>query len=300
MKQLNFPVNEAKPLIKIPKVIPQIGFLGGEQGEEIDVSIKTDYKDFSVMQIGNYFGGIVRGSNSFYVVGVQSKLSVGVRVANQADLETAIRTDALDLSRTYEDTGLVLRTDGYPNLYLAGNLMKQVQERLGKKTKMPVMIPFCGMEIVKDQDSPYGLAFNLKENAEVHYAPILNKSKGSNFTFQNIDVKTGLPIGVGNGNRTLCIRNSGLSKLCLGGVLHLDSGDGGLANSDYDHRVVLISTAESESQILTDSRNANQGGSQPVLDSKLTELQLERDAEISGINERYSSMYIVKLIDLFA
>jgi len=145
-----FPVDEAKPLITIPKNIPQIGFLGGEQGKEINDFIKRDYKDFSVMQVGNYSNGKVLGSNPFYAVGVQSKLPFGVRVANQSDLENAMQIGALNLSGTYEDSGLVLRTNGDPNSYLAGNLMKQVKERLGKKAKMPVMIPLYGMELVKD------------------------------------------------------------------------------------------------------------------------------------------------------
>ncbi|MCX6749377.1 MAG: hypothetical protein NTW17_01365 [Candidatus Pacearchaeota archaeon] len=170
-----FPVNEAKPLIEIPTDIPQIGFLGGEQGREIDSSIKKDYKDFPVMRVGNYSGGVVKGSNPFYVVGVQSKLSSGIRVSTQGDLETAIRiANSLELRGTYEDTGLVLRTEGNPNAYLAQKLMKQVKDRTGERTRMPVMIPLCGIELVKDQDSPQGLAFKLKEDVEIIYAPILN------------------------------------------------------------------------------------------------------------------------------
>ena len=86
----NFPVDKARPLIVIPKDIPQIGSLGGEQGKEIDASIKKDYRDFSVMQVGSYSNGKVTGSNPFYAVGVQSKLPFGVRVSTQSDLENAM------------------------------------------------------------------------------------------------------------------------------------------------------------------------------------------------------------------
>jgi hypothetical protein len=269
----NFPVDEARPLIAIPKDIPQIGFLGGEQGKEINDSIKRDYKDFSVMQVGNYSDGKIRGSNPFYAVGVQSKLPFGVRVASQSDLETAMRIGVLDLSETYEDPDLVLRTDGDPNSYLAGNLMKQVKYRFGKRTKMPVMIPLYGMELVKDQDSLHGLAFKLKEDAQIIYAPILKKSSGSNFNYEDIDVKTGLPTKVGKGNRTLWTRDSGLSRCFLDRDSNLLSSDSGLAYSGGNGRVVLVSTAE--------------GGSQAFFNEKLNELQKIKDEKIAKINEDY-------------
>lgn len=233
-----FPVNQARPLIEIPKDIPQIGYLGGEEGREINNSIRKDYKDFSVLQVGEYSDNLVKGSNSFYVVAVQSRLQNGIRVASQSDLERAIRMRALDLSRTYEDTSLVLRTEGNPNSYLAGNLMKQVKDRFGKKVKMPVMLPLYGFDIVKDQNSPYGLVFKLKENAEIHYAPILNKSNNSNF--KDIDSKTGLPTKVGEGNRTLWTRDSGLSGLYLSRGLDLYSSNDILAGSNDYGRVVLL------------------------------------------------------------
>jgi hypothetical protein len=264
-----FPVNEARLLIAIPKDIPQIGFFGGEQGREINKSIQKDYNNFNVLQVGNYSEGVIKGSNPFYAIAVQSRLPSGVRVANQADLETAMKNGVLDLSRTYEDTGLVLRTDGNPNSYLAGNLMEQVKERLGKGAKMPVMIPFYGMELAKDQNSPYGLAFKLKDDTEINYAPILNKSNGSDFTSEDIDVKTGLPTKVGKGNRILWTGDSGLSRLFLNWSLDLDSDNDDLAGSDGDGRVVLVSTAEGSSQAF------------------LAELQRTRDAKIAQANEIY-------------
>jgi len=234
----NFPVSEAKPLIAIPKDISQIGFFGGENAKEIDASIKRDYKDFSVMQIGNYSNGKIRGSNPFYVVGVQSKLPFGVRVATQSDLETAMRINALNLSGTYEDTGLVLMGVGNPNLYLSINLMNQVKKRLGKNTKMPVMIPLYGIELVKDKYSPHGLAFKLKDNAEINYAPILKKPN-SNFNYEDINIKTGLPTKLRKGNRILWTRDSGLSRLLLNENLNIVSNDGDLANSISSGILVL-------------------------------------------------------------
>lgn len=265
-----FPVNEARLLIENPKDILQIGFLGGEEGKEINDSIKADYKDFKALQVGSYSGDVVRGSNPFYAVAVQSEIPLGVRVATQADLEKALKT-GMDLSGTYEDTGLVLRSGDNPNKYLARNLIAQVKGRLGKKAKMPVMIPLYGMELVKDQDSPHGLAFKLKEDAEIVYSPILNKQ--GNFNSEDVDEKTGLPKRTGEGNRTLYTTNSGLSRLYLYYYLSLYSGNDYLTDSNDDGRVVLVSTAE--------------GGSQDFLNGKLAKLQTERDLQLAKINERY-------------
>jgi hypothetical protein len=253
-----FPVSESRYLF------------GGEQGKEINEAIQKDYNGFNVLQVGRYSGGVVKGSNPFYAIAVQSRLPSGVRVAKQADLEIAMREDTLDLSGTYEDTGLVLRTDRNPNSYLAGNLMKQVKERLGKGAKMPVMIPLYGMELAKDQDSPHGLAFKLKDDAELNYAPILNKSNGSDFNSEDIDAKTGLPTKVGKGNRILWTRDSGLSGLYLVRGLGLGSGSGDLTVSGGSGRVVLVSTAEGSSQVF------------------LAELQRTRDAKIAQINGIYA------------
>lgn len=273
MEANKFPVNQARPLIEIPKDIPQIGFFGGKQGKEINDSIRKDYRDISALQIADYSKNIVRGSNPFYAVAVQSKLPFGVRVAGQGDLETAMRIGALDLSGTYEDTGLVLRTGGNPNSYLAGNLMKQVNDRLGKKAKMPVVVPLYGLELVKDQDSPHGLAFKLKENAEITYAPILNQSSNSNFGSEDVDPKTGLPTKVGKGKRILYVRDSGLSRLYLYRYLYLNSNNDYLADSNANGRVVLVSTAE--------------GGSQAFFNERLSELQKTRDAQIAQIADNY-------------
>jgi hypothetical protein len=273
MVKNTFPVSESKPLIVIPTDIPQIGFLGGDEGKEMNDSINRDYKGFPVLKVGNYSNGLIKGSNPFYAVAVQSKLPSGVRVASQSDLEKAMKLGALDLRGTYEDTGLVLRTEEDPNLYLAKNLIDQVNQRLGKKAKMPVMIPLYGLELKKDSSTSNGLSFKLKDDAEIIYAPILNKD-GASFSSEDIDDKTGLPKKLGSGSRTLYTRNSGLSGLCLCGYLDLGSYGSDLAYSGDDGRVVLVSTAV--------------GGSQTVFQDRLKDLQTQRDAEIEKINGRYN------------
>ena len=240
MTNNSLPVNKAKPLVEVPQNVPLIGSLGGEQGKEINDAIKKDFAGISALQVGNYSEGIVKASNPFYAVAVQKRLQEGVRVASQADLEKALKWGVLDLRGTYEDTGLVLRTEGEPNSYLASNLMIQAKARLDKKVKMPVMIPLYGLELAKDQNSPYGLSFKLGDNAEIISAPILNKGDG-NFSSRNINAETGLPKKLGNGDRTLYTRQGGLSWLCLFRDLDLYSNDENLADSNGDGRVVLVS-----------------------------------------------------------
>ncbi len=263
------PISKAVPLVAIPSVIPHIGYLGGEGGEEINDSIRKDYKKFDVLKVGNYKDGIVKGSNPFYAVAVQNRLPSNYRVASQADVELAMRVGAFDFRGTYEDTGLVLRTEGEPNSYLAKHLMSQVKGRGFKE--MPVMIPLSGLGLVEDKNSNHGLSFKLKDNAEITYAPILNK--GGNFDSKDIDTKTGLPKEVGNGSRTLYTRDSGLSGLCLGRGLSLGSYVDNLAYSNVNGRVVLVSTGEA--------------GSQNFLNEKIVKLQGQRDAQKAEIDARY-------------
>jgi hypothetical protein len=240
----NFPAKEARPLVEIPENIPQIGFLGGRKGKEIDNSIRRDFKDFAVLQVGNHSDDVVKGSNPFYVVAVQAKLPEGVSVATQADLENALRMVTMDFRKTYEDTGLVLRTEEEPNSYLARNLIEQVKTR-DPKAKMPVMIPLRGLELERDADSPHGLSFKLGDDVELIYAPILNK-EGGGFSSADINDKTGLPKKLGKGDRYLRTSNRGLSRSYLNWDLALGLGSGDLAGSDYFGRVVLVDSKTPE------------------------------------------------------
>ena len=107
------------------------------------------------------------------------------------------------------------------------------------------MIPLAGLDIENDSASPYGLAFKLRENAELIEAPILNKP--GRFTSADIDPATGLPRTTGKeGDRTLYTRDSGLLRLYLGGYLGLNSDCDGLASSGGDGQVVVVDTKKLE------------------------------------------------------
>jgi len=248
MSKDNFPVNEAKPFVETPIEIPLIGFLGGEYGKEINDSIKKDYESFPTLQIANYSGQLIRGSNPFYAVAVQERLPSGMKVASQSDLEKALKWQSLDLKGIYVDSSLVLRTEGNPNSYLAKNLINQIKKR-NPKARMPVMIPLSGLELIQDSNSDYGLSFELKENAEIIYAPILNKESG-NFSSEKVNLKTGLPTKLGQGNRSFYARKDGLSRVYLNEDSDVNSNDGSLQGSDSDGRVVVVNAEGVAPEIL--------------------------------------------------
>ena len=271
MSKDNFPVKLAKAFVETTSIeTPLIGFLGGEYGNEINNSIKKDYKGFSVMQIADYDGGLIKGSNPFYAVAVQERLPSNMRVASQSDLEKALKWQSLDLNRIYADSALALRTGDNPNSYLAKNLINQIK-KINSKTKMPIMIPLFGLELVKDSNSNYGLSFKLKENAEIIYDLILNKKDG-NFSSDDINLETGLPRKLGQGNRDFWTRKSGLSRVFLNGDSNAYSNYGDLQISGPYGRVVVVDAA---------------GVAPEILKEKVKELQKIKDLEIEKINKKY-------------
>ncbi len=240
MIQTNLPVKEEKLLIEIPEFIPQAGFLGGEKGREINEEIKEKYKDFPVLQKSSYEDGVIKGSTSFYVVAINEIIKPqGLRTATPADLERVLKKCALDLKGYYEDSALVLRSKDNPNAYLAKDLIKQIKEKIDKDRKTPIMIPLVGLKLRVDQDSEYGLAFDLIDDSEIIYAPqLVHKNNHKKFSKTN---NKALPIFNKNGERALYTRDSGLSRLYLLNILNLGSSVGGLGVSSNDGRVVVVS-----------------------------------------------------------
>lgn len=252
MTETRLPTFRGTPLTKNPKDTSQIGFLEGDFGiaflEEYQGRAKADYNDASALNVLRYNSGVVEGSNPFAVVlANQILMQEGLRTATQADLEKALRIGALNLRGTYEDTGLVLRSEedrGYSkNTPLAKDIAKQLKARGAFFSgKNPVMIPLTGLEIA-NADNGYGLTFRLREDAEVYRVPIL--AEGGNFNSEDIDKKTGLPKKLGGGNRTLYTRDSRLSGLYLGSDgLSVYSDDRRLDDSVEGGRVVVVKTGE--------------------------------------------------------
>ncbi len=193
---------------------------------------------------------IVSGSNVFYVVGVNEVIrKEGLRTANPADLERVLRKNVLNLRGFYEDTALVLRTEGdsyEDNDYLVKSLAGQLKKRRGIGLKNPWVIPLAGLDLVSDGMSAYGLAFRLRADAKVIEAPQLAHENNQK-RFSQAD-RWGLPIFNENGDRTLYTRKDGISKLSLYGEdlysdadLYSDPED--LGGSTKDGRVIIVKDA---------------------------------------------------------
>lgn len=224
----------------VPKNIVRIPtFLSGDFGkdflEEYQAIAKADYKNADVLNVLNESNGWIKGSNDYSVVLANKILrQLGLRTSTQADIEKILKSGDLALSGFYVDNGLAIRSEGGPNEYLAKDLIKQL-----RKQKLPVMIPLCGFDLRLDKNSPSGLAFNIREDAEIIYDEILNSENG-NFSSEDINEKTGLPSKLGKGDRTFYSRNSGVSGVYLGRGSYLNSHGGNLDNSSDDGRVVVV------------------------------------------------------------
>jgi len=235
-------VTEAQPSNIV--VVPT--FLKGEFGQtvmrEYNERVKSGYNNNSKLDIFNFSGDVVTGSNTFAVPIIEDILleapELGLHVATLADLERFIKSDSLKLRGQYEDVGVALRSEDSPNEYHAKSLATQIRERSdGKDFDMPVYVNLRDLRTVNDSEAPNGLGLKLRDDAQIIYASILNDS--GSFSSKDIDEKTGLPTKTEGGNRTLYIASSGLAQVCLDNNLDLDSGCGGLAYSGSDGRVVV-------------------------------------------------------------
>jgi len=238
-EKIQFPEFKGKPLIKIPEYIPRIDFLGGDFGkavlEEHKARVNEDYHNNDNLKVLRYDKKqeVVTGSNSFATTLINKIIAEQGHTATQAELERILKLGVLDLQGYYEDTGLVLRSKKEPNSYLVNDLFSQL-----RNIELPVMIPLKNLGLRNDNNSPYGLAFNILR--EAIYAPILNHDSG-NFSSEDIDEETGLTKKLGQGNRFFYTMKKGLSRLYMGRILGAVAYNENLTISYDNGRVVVVS-----------------------------------------------------------
>ena len=238
-EKIQFPEFKGKPLIKIPEYIPRIDFLGGDFGkavlEEHKARVNEDYHNNDNLKVLRYDKKqeVVTGSNSFATTLINKIIAEQGHTATQAELERILKLGVLDLQGYYEDTGLVLRSKKEPNSYLVNDLFSQL-----RNIELPVMIPLKNLGLRNDNNSPYGLAFNILR--EAIYAPILNHDSG-NFSSEDIDEETGLTKKLGQGNRFFYTMKKGLSRLYMGRILGAVAYNENLTISCDNGRVVVVS-----------------------------------------------------------
>jgi len=180
------------------------------------------------------------GSNVFVAAKIDSILRLlGIRVANLRDLSRP-EVMAMVKDKHYTDTpALVLRSaeDSYEaNLPIIKQLVEAV-EKLNGKLQLPVMI--TGFDVKIRKDKGYGITIVSRDDfSAVSDERLRGEYDGKRFTEAD---ELGLPKFDSNGKRTWYARDKGLSGLYLGRGLDAGSDREGLASSNGNGRVVLIS-----------------------------------------------------------
>jgi hypothetical protein len=231
--------------VEVPEEVFQVGFLEGDFGrnfiEEYEGRFRADFKKNPTLKnIFRYYGGVVEGGSSFgAVLADQILRKYGLRAATHADIEKINRAGTLNLEPFCEDTGLVLRSGGEPNSYLAKNFLLQMKRR-GIKFRSPMVIPLSGLELRLDQDSGYGLSFELTDNSKPFHVPATVLNIGGKFRAEDINVKTGFPkFFKENGERILYARNTGLSRLYFKSAIV--SSEGRMLATSYEMgRIIAV------------------------------------------------------------
>lgn len=211
--------------------------------EEYNQRISKDYKGASALKVLSFADNVLKGSNPFAFVLLNKILrNRGEWVARQVDLEKCLRENALDLKGTYGDSGLVLRSDGEPNQYLARDLINQVKQK--GSLQYPLMIPLEELDLRYDANSPHNLSFQLTGLTELIYTPQLDKANHLK-KFNHSDEK-GLPVFEDSGSRTLYSNEAGgLCRLVRDRDLDLYARGGSLAGSVGGGRVIVCAEGTS-------------------------------------------------------
>ena len=215
-------------------------FLEGDSGKQVldeyNQIVSKDYQGASALNVLSFADNVVKGSNPFAFVLLNKILTQQkIRIATPTDLERALEKEAINLKGTYGDSGLVLRSDGDPNKYLARDLINQVKQR--GSLQYPLMIPLAGLDLKYDSNSPHNLTFQLTDFSELIYASQL-EHKNDHAKFNKANEK-GLPIFDQNGSRTLYTEEGGLRRLFRDRVHGLDAWNGSLAGSVDGGRVIV-------------------------------------------------------------
>ncbi len=185
----------------------------------------------------------VQGSNPFAVCLLDMVLRPELRVATPSDLQAAFDDESHtpnppNLRGCYKDCGLVLRSIGEPNSYIGQRLNEQV----GLKTALPVVIFLSGLELVKDDHSTFGLNFKLTADSVYFTCPTMLEKSG-HFDNSEVDKATGMPTTTRGTKRYFYTMQSGLARLYIGRGWSVDTIWDELGNSQPDGGVVVADNA---------------------------------------------------------
>jgi len=245
-------------------------------GREIAKRVNSQYK-YTLAELTSNPGKDqpFRESNIFKLFAIdKSARDLGARVMLPEEAQLLLNLDKMpERNTSYKDLGLVMDFSG-KNHQIALNLYNQLNQGDKDLDKFPAI--FVGLEPAKLDIQNYNLAFKLTPYSQIRTAKILASATGD---FNNGDselIRSGVPSRLERGNRKLytlqqkeqSIENLGVSGLCLGWSLGLDSGSEDLAYSGEYSRVVVVS---------------GEDASQNFLGESLANIQRTRDAQIAQI-----------------
>lgn len=177
----------------------KFNFLRGRFGEAVDKEVKQRYTDTiaATDEIGEHFDVHKRiyGTNPFYVVAVNEVIrpyglwTMGVRdfrfleywqtIEHEVDLKDLAprKSYPIDISQHLVDVALVLKSHCGINSYLTGKLVGD-DFQLGRKNQWT--IDLNQLTLQKDENSPYGLSFEMLNGGRQDYKDYSEiKSRGS-------------------------------------------------------------------------------------------------------------------------
>ena len=218
-------------------------FLGGKLGKETHDLIVKKYGADSPFVTQNVVYdknvGLIKGSKLGYIIALNEFLPDGMRTSTSYDLQKAIDGKKVFQKGTYEDLGLVLYNESGMNEYLARDLAGQIKDR--QELRFPALINLTGLKLRFENKAPNGIAFNLGDESQIIYAPILSCSNDRK-KFSKLD-GDGLPIFEDNGDHTFYAGSSGLSVLFRDRYSDLYARDRYLVYSNADGRVLVCREA---------------------------------------------------------
>lgn len=257
--------NEAVSLI--PREIREAGF---REARFLNEAEQTKYNE-AIKSFGEKarksLDISLKGSNLFKVLFLNQ---IGIPTATIPDLETALE-NGMNLEGTYEDgCEVILRSAGDSNKsndYLARDLAKKLKiKRLNGASHV-----ITGLGVKEDNNSAYGLIFDVTDKTKIIRARDLDHENNEK-RFSRINPDYSIEF-TKDGNRMLYTRPNGVSRFCLDRDLSLVSGCDGLADSDDDGRVVVVSGDKA---------------SQKNLEQYITPLNQKKTNLIAEIEKKYA------------
>lgn len=159
----------------------------------------------------------------------------GFRIATLSDIEEITREESnQDLADRgpsgVKDCGILLWTQG--NGFIYEDLARQVRER--QEMEGPVLLNLSDLALRREDNSPYGMAFDLRYSAKPLDASILQRLdgdryfRGSFFRSKDVDLETGLPkrLRVGTPERFDVGRQINYNVFPVEGAMRLQPRDG--------------------------------------------------------------------------